>query len=307
MDSLFINNILVIEANPDYYDYCHQIVLKKDTNKFELSDGGCQHMDLVTGGHYKINDNMLKLFFEYIEDIYTYKKTPINETNTITFHIERENKPHFNGYCMKMSNYTITFSKSPFAYNKECNELHYPLVFYTQLEHVKCNTLLERFKRDRKDFFNNDNFDNENNLVDNYIKNIKEKFYKKNVSDDILTQIFEFGDKLFNCTDTPLDYILWLCNDDNDGDNNNDNKDVIFYQHDMKMIITVGINTIKTFYYGYQKDEDKSRYKTYEYPADYEQIKQKILGCEKYKKQPNYDLLYNNLQKFRSKIIELVY
>jgi hypothetical protein len=163
----------------------------------------------------------------------------------------------------------------------------------------------------RKDFFNNDNFDNENNLVNNYIKNIKEKFDKKNVCDDILTQIFEFRDKLFNCMNTPLDYILWLCNDDNDddndGENNNDNKDVIFYQRDMRMIITVGINSIKTFYYGYQPDEDKLRHKTYEYPADYELIKQKILGWEKRKEQPNYDLLYNNLQKFRSKIIELVY
>ena len=310
MDSLFINNILVIEANPDYYDYCHQLVLKKNTSNFELSDGGGQRMDLVTGGRYEINDNTLKLFFEYVEDIYTYKKTPINETNIITFQITKEDKTHFDGYCMRMSNYTITFNKSPFACNNnEYNEKHYSLIFYTQLENIECNTLLERFKRDRKDFFNNDKFDDENYPVNNYIKNIKEKFDKKNVSNDILTHIFEFGNKLFNCRDTPLDFITWLCNDndgdDNNGDNN-DNKDVIFCQRDMKMIITVGINTIKTFYYGYQKDEDKSRHKTYEYPADYELIKQKILGYEKYKELPNYDLLYDNLQKYRIEIINLV-
>lgn len=149
MNSLFENDKLVIQANPDYYDYCHHLFLNKKTNKFELSNGGGQHMDEVYSGCYEINNNMLKLYFEFSEDIYSGTQSAINVTNTLLFEILGEKTPHFDGYCMHISNFKITFNKSPFAFDDSIrNATDYPLVFYTHLETVDCNVKLERLKRD---------------------------------------------------------------------------------------------------------------------------------------------------------------
>lgn len=297
MDLLFINNKLQIEANPDYYDYCHEIELKNDKKCFKLCDGGGQHMNLILGGHYEINDNILKLFFEYSEDIYDDTKTVINKTNTITYQIIKEEKKHFDGYSMRISKYTIKFDKSPFAYDdNKYDESYYPLTFYTQLETIECDVLLERFKNKRNNFFNNDNI--QVILNENIIK-IKEEFNKTDISDENLKKILEFKDELLNFPNTPLRFATWLYNDDDDN--------ITLFQQDIKMIITIGQNIIKTFYYGYlEKENNELRNNTYEYSNNYEKIKEIILGNEKYKEHHNYDLLYNNLQKFRTSVISLI-
>ena len=63
MDILFDKNCITIQANPHYYDYVHNLRLNYDEYKFELLDGGCQHVDSVYNGYYDYDDEYLTLFW----------------------------------------------------------------------------------------------------------------------------------------------------------------------------------------------------------------------------------------------------
>ena len=160
MEELTIPNskVVVLEANPEVYDYLHQITLNFETNTFELIDGGGQ---MVTGnifGSFELVNSKLKLNYEYDQNIYTKEKIPLNISKEITFEINNELKKHFNGYCMYNSSQTITLSESPFEIHtiKEhrphtlfnmLNDNKYPLTFYNDLQYVECDVQHERLIR----------------------------------------------------------------------------------------------------------------------------------------------------------------
>lgn len=300
MNTLFENDRLVIEANPHYYDYCHEIRLNNKTMNFNLADGGGQKMNEMYNGHFELTDDTLILHFENQEDWYSKTTVPIKTTNILKYKLSLEEKKHFDGYCMKISKYTIIFQKSPFSMNDDREiefEYSYPLTFYTKLTDVKCNTLLERLKRNREYFFTE--------LFEDYPELIKDDIYVKfkneyekqilSVTDDVLIKIMNLTNDMFKHDNTPLRFITWLCNV---------KKSVIFYQSDMKTLFAVEDGEITTWYYGHIKkgdinEQNESRIKTYEFPKDYKLIKENILSYSNNKNKPEYDLLYSNLQKFR--------
>jgi hypothetical protein len=294
MQTIFNNDKLFIEANPHYYDYCHEITLNNNTKSFNLSNGGGQHMEEMYNGHFELNDDTLILHFENEEDIYSNTIIQMNATNTLKYKIIQEEKKHFNGYSMRTSNYTIIFDKSLFAKNDEKYPAdRYPLTFYTGFLDVECNTSLERFKRDREYFFTE--------LFEDYPERIKDDMYTQNknryeknilsVTDDTLINIMKIKDGLLNKNDTPLKFIAWLYNLDNY---------VVFYQRNMHTLFIVGPTEIQTWYYGYftEDKKDDSRITMYEFPRDWNLIKTNILSNSN-KANSDCDLLYENLQKFR--------
>ena len=231
----------------------------------------------------------------------------MNIKNIIKYKLITEKKKHFNGYTMQTSKYSIIFDKSPFAYTdkREYDELIFPLTFYADLNNVECNTLLERFKQDREYFFNE--------LFEDYPLIIKNNIYEKfknlfekeslSVSDDILIKIMNLKNELFSKNDTPLAFITWLYNYQNC---------VIFYQRDTQILFAVCKTEIQTLYYGHMDEdkdndgENKSRIKLYDFPTDYELIKEKILSNMNNKIESGCYLLYQNLQKFRTETLKLI-
>jgi len=299
MDSIFNNGKLIIEANPQYYDYAHEIRLNSSNKTFSLLNGGGQKMDEMYYGRYELTEDTITLHFENQEDVHDSSVKPMNATNVIKYKLIMEDKKHFDGYSMKVSKCTVVFDKSLFAINeRKCVESGYPLTFYTNLDYVDCNTLLERFKRDREYFFSELFEDHPEIVKDDIYTTGKNKYEKQvlSVSDDILIKIMNLTDDLLNKADTPLQFITWLYSSD---------KEVVFYQSDVRTMFIVGQHEINTWYYG-RKRKDDSGVKNYEFPRDWELIKENILSYPNSKIKPDYDALYLNLQKFREETWNLL-
>jgi hypothetical protein len=299
MDDLFIGDKLVIEANPHYYDYGHEIRLTKTTKTFELLNGGGQKMDEMYNGNYEIVDNKLILNFKEQVSLYDDVIIPMNETNVLEYEIITEEKNHFNGYGMTKSYYTIMFDKSPFKiYKRKCQGINFPLKFYTRIESIECDIQVERLRSARENFFEEPDYDYDKiNNGDIYLK-IKSEYEKnKFVPDDILKSISNLKKELFDDKKTPLKFITWLYNNE---------KSIVFYQSDMTTLFEVGETEITTWNYGYIKKSEggNSRIKKYEIPKDYEKIIANILLYNK--NDPNDNLVYEALQKFRVKLLEIV-
>jgi len=185
-------------------------------------------MDEIYNGHFEVDDSTLVLHFKNSENMY---------------------------------------DKSPFTIDGiVLDTRNYPLTFYTDITYVKCNTLLERLKRNREEFFKQlveDEPDLENNPI--YVK-IKNDYDKRNlyVNDDMLVKIIDLVKIMFKDTKSPLKYITWLYNID---------ESVVFYQRDMRTLFIIDNDMITIWYYGYAKN--KNRFEIYKFPENYDLIKKK--------------------------------
>lgn len=313
MDVLFDQNFIVLRANPQYYDYLHELRLKYDEYEFKLLDGGCQRMDNIYKGYFDYDDEYLTLYFENSEGL-----TPTTTTieHKIKYTIIEEDTKHFNGYGMEVSKFTIKFDKSPFSFDSKVkyHETHFPLTFYSGISSIECNIKLENLRHNRNNFLkdltveleNSENSENEDgeNSVTKDICHFCEKIHRETVkinsvvNDEILIKIIDMHKKFFDIKNTPLKYTDWItCYD---------NKIVLRNNDRYPFMLVISNDTIEFHQIEFNKSTRKIDHviKEYKFPENYDSIVKEILSYGG-KNETNFNSLYENLQEFRVETLKL--
>lgn len=146
------SNSVIFEAELDNYDVLCRVSLKFDNNTFEVIDGDGQFIRSIFHGSFELqDDNKLILLYEKSEEPYHTEEveryTPISYKKVITYTIKKEDKKHFDGYLMKVTNHTINFDVSPFDVDGNTFEI---LQMYHGITHEKCDVKYERMKQDEQ-------------------------------------------------------------------------------------------------------------------------------------------------------------
>ena len=272
MDELFIDNILSLRANPDYYDYCHMIELNRSAQIFYIQNGGCQHMDDAYSGDYEIVDDKLILCFKYVMDVETYKYKKIEDEyiNEITYQIKKEELFFFNGYCKQSSQYTITFDK-PLLSSHDA-----PLRFHSDFKDIECNVKLERFISHRNEFFSN--------------KKTKDLYgLMMDVSVDNLVKILELQTKYFTYkANRSLYHVKWI---------NNLFDKILLDHRDTHTTILIDIDNIEFYKYGYVKDDNLRKHNMI---FSKESVRMLSDGTDE-----DTELVFDNLQNFYIEVLHI--
>jgi hypothetical protein len=150
-----------------WYDYCHSLSLDFRTNKFIVVIGGGQSIENIFHGTFvDVEDEKhLKLKYLQCENIYEEESEKMSDLREavlvdVTYEIIEANYEGFNGYNKQIAKYCIDFSEDPFYYGVRRATLFNMIdgsraerdteIFWTDLKHIDCDTIYERWTRDKE-------------------------------------------------------------------------------------------------------------------------------------------------------------
>lgn len=113
LKDLVYKDLLILDANPDFYDYIHSLRLNFSNNKFNFIDGGGQIINCNLKGIFEIKNNLLVLNYTKSKKLYYREEKELNITIKLRYNIIKERKIHDDGYSKSKSRYTVIFDKSP--------------------------------------------------------------------------------------------------------------------------------------------------------------------------------------------------
>jgi hypothetical protein len=145
---------LIFAANPNYYDYIHEVELNVD-GTCRMMDGGGQTVNLVLTGNYTDDGETITFSNLESEDGTIYKDVVRSVKYKVKTY-QDYTKVFFNGYVKMAFTYGITFDDTPFPIQELTesrkgtlfyaveNVNPFPLQFYADCKYIPCDTQRER-------------------------------------------------------------------------------------------------------------------------------------------------------------------